>query len=322
MFRGVQRAGNFACGNAHRVQCHGIDGVGHRPCNQALFWQIERDVFGDGAVGKPDHIARHPVNHLNIHIGHPQPRRGVGQLSWCAQDGDVRGGARLRGVVRGFRRHKRHVVLQVQRVHDELFALVDVHGAVVNLAHRARRIHGAKQAAVGDVHNRHLLAGPAAQRHVRVRRLRGDLPLQLRHGKVALPALAQETAVDQLVHHFGSTEGLNVRAGQRALNGRAVHMPTKQIRIGGIKHTVFHRLAQKRLRVMHQVGIHRVIARHQHRHRMLTPPARAPCLLTKRRNRPRKPRHHHSVQSTNVNAQLKCIGGGHAEQLALIKCAL
>ena len=88
---GVQRAGGLAGGDPQLVQHHWVDGVGHRAGDQALLWEVERDVFADGAVGKPHHVAGDPVQHLDVDAGHPQARRGVHQLAWCAQDGDVRG---------------------------------------------------------------------------------------------------------------------------------------------------------------------------------------------------------------------------------------
>ena len=239
-----------------------------------------------------------------------------------AQDRDIRGRARLRGIVRPLRRHQRDVVVQVQRLDHEVLALVDVDRPVVHLAHRARRIHGAEQAPVGDVHDHHLLTNPATQRHRGVRRLRRDLPVQLRHREPASRPAAQKARGGQVIHHVARAERLHVGLTQRPLHRRAVHVPAQNERVGGVEHGVFHRRAQQRVGVVDQVGVHRLVAGHQHRHRALPAPARAPGLLPKRRHRARKPRHHHRVQPADVDAQLQRVRGRHPQQLTGVQAAL
>jgi len=122
----------------------------------------------------------------------------------------------------------------------------------------------------------------------------------------------------QIIHHVARAEGVDVRLAQRPFHRGAVHVPAQNERVGGVEHGVFHWRAQQRIRVVDQVGVHRLVAGHQYRHRALPASARAPGLLPKRRHRARKPRHHHRVQPADVDAQLQRIRGRNPQQLPVV----
>ena len=165
MLSRVQGAGSIGGGNPHRGKRHWIDGIGHRPGDQALFGEIEGDIVANGAVGKPHLVAGDAVGDLHLHVRHPQSWGVIDQVIGLAQDADIRGGARSRGIVRGLGAGQRQVIAEDELLDDKTFALVQVHRAGVDLAGSAGGIDGAEQAAVGGIYDHDFLARPAAQRN-------------------------------------------------------------------------------------------------------------------------------------------------------------
>ena len=64
--------------------------------------------------------------------------------------------------------------------------------------------------------------------------------------------------------------------------------------------------------MVHQVGIHGLIAGDEHHERALPAAARAPGLLPKTSHRARKTSGDHGIEPANVDAQLQGGGGGDA----------
>ena len=230
-----------------------------------------------------------------------------------AQDADVRRGAGTGGVVglRGL--HERHVVIQVELLHHEVLTLVHVHSALVDLSECAGGIDGAQQAAVADVDDHHLGTCAAADR---------DGHLRVRCGKPAAGTLAQQALLAHLLHHVVGAEVVDVLRGQRALQRRVVQVAAQDVRVRRVEHAALHRASQQRLGVMHQEGIHRLIAGNQHHQRALPATPSPARLLSKRRHRTRIARHHHSVEPADVDTQLERVRRGHAQDVALVQGAL
>jgi hypothetical protein len=83
-----------------------------------------------------------------------------------------------------------------------------------------------------------------------------------------------------------------------------------------IEHAPLHRSAEQRLRVVHQVGVHRVVAGDEHDQGLVAGPSGPARLLPERRPGAGEAGDDHGVQPGDVHAQLQRVGGGHAEQLA------
>ena len=90
----------------------------------------------------------------------------------------------------------------------------------------------------------------------------------------------------------------------------------EHVRVGRVEHRRLDRRAEQRLRVVHQVGVQRVVAGHQHRERLLAGPPGAARLLPERGPGAREARDQHRVQPGQVDAQLQRVGRGEAEQVA------
>ena len=266
----MQGAGCLPRGDPHRCQCQRIDGVGHRAGHQALLRQLKRYVLAHGAIRKLDLVAGDLVGDLHLQARHPQPRRVVDQLVGLAKDPDMRRGLGLGGVVRGLRHCQGHawlrVLTQLQVLDDIALPAVQVHRAGMHLAYRAGGVDGAQQPSIGGVNDHDLLAGSAAQRYRRVGGLRGERGRAggQRSGEPALRAAAQEALLGQVRHDGFGAEGGDVRLRERLFHRRAVDVPAQDVGVGRVKHAGLHRPAQQRVRVVDQVGIHRLIARYEH----------------------------------------------------------
>ena len=86
----------------------------------------------------------------------------------------------------------------------------------------------------------------------------------------------------------------------------------QHVGVAGVEHAALHRRAEQRLRVVHEVGVHRVVAGDEHHQGLVAGPAGPARLLPERRPRAREARHHHRVQPRDVHAQLERVGRGHA----------
>src|SRR4029453_12308034 len=101
----------------------------------------------------------------------------------------------------------------------------------------------------------------------------------------------------------GPSEQLHVVVGEWRLRCRGTKMGCKDIRIFGIEDAGLGGLAKKRSWVVEEVGVQRVVARHQHGQRTLRFPAGSPDLLPERGAGPWEPGDQHSVQPGAVKAK-------------------
>ena len=108
----------------------------------------------------------------------------------------------------------------------------------------------------------------------------------------------------------------HVPLGQRQLGGRAHQLRREHVGVVRVEHAPLDRRAEQRLRVVHQVGVHRVVAGDEHDQGLVAGPSGPARLLPERRPRAGEAGHDHGVQPGDVDAQLQRVRGGHAEQLA------
>ena len=105
-----------------------------------------------------------------------------------------------------------------------------------------------------------------------------------------------------------------VLRGERQLGRRGAEVGREDVRVGRVEHGRLDRPAEDRGRVVHEVGVERVVARHEHGKSPLPGPARAAGLLPHRGQRPRPPGEQHRVEPGHVDAQLEGRGRRHPEQ--------
>src|SRR6185312_592769 len=81
-------------------------------------------------------------------------------------------------------------------------------------------------------------------------------------------AAAQHAVGDQLVEHGQggrpAEHVLDVVLGDRQLGRGAGQLGAEHVGVGGVEHAALDRRTQQRLRVVHQVGVHRVVAGDEH----------------------------------------------------------
>ena len=321
----VQRARSIGGRHTHGGKRHWVDGIGHCPGDQTLLGEIEGDIVANGAVGKPHLVAGDAVGDLYFHVRYPQPRGVIDQLIGLAQDADIRGGARSREISRCLGAGQRQVIAEDELLNDKTLALVQVHRAGVDLAGGAGGIDGAEQSAVGRIHDHYFFARSAAQRNRSMCRLRGELLRRMRrdgHGEPAALAAAQQARLGQLVNHILGAPGGNRGIIQRLFYRGAIDMAEEDIRIGRVEYAGLHGPTQQCLRVVDQIGIHRLVAGDEHYERALPAAAGAPCLLPKACDGPRETGRDHGIETSDVDAQLEGGGGGDTEQGGVIKRAL
>ena len=75
----------------------------------------------------------------------------------------------------------------------------------------------------------------------------------------------------------------SVGRGQRRLGGGGAQLRSEHVRVGGVEHGRLHRGAEQRRGVVDQVGVERVVPRHEYAERVPTGPAGAAGLLPQRR---------------------------------------
>ena len=95
----------------------------------------------------------------------------------------------------------------------------------------------------------------------------------------------------------------------------------EHVRVRRIENGCLNLLPENCLRVVHQVGVERVVVGNEHGERVLTASTRAAHALHEGGAGARPARHEYSVQSGDVNAQLQCGGAGQAEQFAVAEFA-
>ena len=104
------------------------------------------------------------------------------------------------------------------------------------------------------------------------------------------------------------------------LGGRA-ELRGEYIRVGWVENGGFDVLPKNRLRVMHQVGIERVVVGDEHGERILATAPGPADALGKGRAGARPTGHDNRIQPGDVNAQLQRGGAGQAQQLAVAEPA-
>ena len=103
---------------------------------------------------------------------------------------------------------------------------------------------------------------------------------------------------------------------ERQLLGRGAQVRAEHEAVVGVEDGRLHGLADQRLGVVHQVGVERVVAGHQHAERVAGAAAGPAELLPERRPGAREAGHHHRVEAADVDAELERVGGRQPEQLA------
>ena len=111
--------------------------------------------------------------------------------------------------------------------------------------------------------------------------------------------------------HIRTSASVNGKFGRRAEQLRA-----KDVRVRRVDDHALDRLVQQRRRMVHQVGVQRIVAGDHHDQRALPAAARAAGLLPERRDGAGKARQHHRVQARDVDTELQRVGGGQAAQFA------
>ena len=214
------------------------------------------------------------------------------------------GPVRLLGV------HQRAPVSQVERVDHVRDALVQVDRAGVQQEVRRPAVDGAEQAAGGHLHHAHRGAALAAQVDL------GAFPVP------PVPAggpLPQRPRLDQRVHRLLRTlaEQVQVGRGERGLVGGAGELRREHVRVGRVEHRRLDRPPEQCLRVVHQVGVERVVPRHQYGERLVAGAPGPPGLLPQRRAGAGPAADQHRVQPDQVDAEFERVRGGEAEQVAV-----
>ena len=126
--------------------------------------------------------------------------------------------------------------------------------------------------------------------------------------------LVLDQAIGRLLHR--RAEHLPIIDCQGMLVGGAGGVGFRQLRVGRVDHDRFRGSAEQLLWVTHQVLIERVLARHQHRHRLLAPAPGPPGLLAERRHGPGEGGDHGGVESADVDSQFQGIGGNDSGEIA------
>ncbi len=99
-------------------------------------------------------------------------------------------------------------------------------------------------------------------------------------------------------------------------------MRGEYVRVVRVEHGGLHRGGEQRLRVVHQVGVQRVVPGDQDGERALGLPAGPAGLLPERGPGTRVPGHQDGVQTGDVDPEFEGGGGGEAEQPAGVEFAL
>ena len=154
-------------------------------------------------------------------------------------------------------------VLEIERVDDVAFALMQVDRARV---HRRGRLHdagAAKQSTGLGLQDRDLPAGGSADVGCRVR-------IDPRRGEVAAGASAEEPVIDKRVRHRLGIPHPNLGLGERKFGCRAEQLRPEDIRVRGIDHDALDRFVQQSRGVMDEVGVQRVVPGDQQDQRALS----------------------------------------------------
>ena len=209
---------------------------------------------------------------------------------------------------------ERDRVGEVEAVDDVGRSLMHVDRTVVHCRMGCSRIDGAEHAAGAVLDH---LDHPAA-----------DAP---QVGKVTRalgpgPEPAAWTGSKEAAHHQGIDNLASARAehrqvvfGERDLRGGGSEVRSEDIRVARVAHRGFHPGAEDRLRVVHEVGVERIVARDQHGECVTARTSGAPGLLEQRRACAGPAAEQHRVESGDIDTELERVGRRDPEQLAAAK---
>ena len=137
---------------------------------------------------------------------------------------------------------------------------------------------------------------------------------------------SEQSPADEIVEHnpdrFGRAEQRQVGFGQGQLRGSAAQLRAENVGVARVQHGGLYRPAEDRLGVVHEIGVERIVAGHEHRQCALAGPAGAARLLPDRGHRARPAGEQHGVQPGDIDPELQRVGGRDPQQLAGLQPSL
>ncbi len=109
--------------------------------------------------------------------------------------------------------------------------------------------------------------------------------------------------------------------GEREFDSGAKQLRPQDVRVGRVDDHPLDRLVQQRTRVVHQIGVQRVVAGDEDDQRALAATASAARLLPEGRDGTGEPGQHHRIQARDVDTQFERVRGGESAQAALRESA-
>ena len=132
----------------------------------------------------------------------------------------------------------------------------------------------------------------------------------------ALRPPPQQPRLDQVVEQpaGGRAEQRQVGRGERQLLGGRAQVRRQDVGVVRVEHRAFDRPAEQCLRVVHEIGVERVVAGDEHAERAPAGPPGAADLLPERRPGAGEAGDQHRVEPAHVDAELERVGRRHAQQ--------
>ena len=287
-------------------RCGPPDGGGAQgPRGQVQLRRAEHLQVRDALALVAEHLAGHV--HVPEAPRHRAPRQLLTDLA------DLRRGdpAGPRAVVHVAARHQGDAVVQGQLVDDEGRTLVHVDRALVHRGVGGRGVHRAQQSASAGLDHAYGVTTGAAQVGQPARRL-GVRPVP--PGGSA----AQGAPLHQLVQQRrrGRSEHRELVRAQRHLGRRGAQVRREHVGVARVEDGGFDRCIQHRLRMVHQIGVERVLAGDEGDEPVGAGPAGAAGLLPQRHAGAGPAGDQHGVEAGDVHAQLQGVGRGEPPQLA------
>ena len=304
-----------AHGDARLQQQLVVEGVPEPPGGERAGRELQGHRLDDLAGRALAALVGHdPLGHLHRaqeQIAPADARPVDDQRVVHAEDGDVGLGARPGRLVDGGRHHPRRPIVEIEPLHPELAALVEVQGPRKDRRQGPGLVDGADQPAVAV--DDAVLGGrrPGSKPHPGSRRALTGV-----EGAAATqPGLVGQHQPPHALFEVVAPPGV-VRWHQRQLVGRTGQVGAEHERVRRVHHRRLGRAGEQLARVGHPPLVELVLPRHQHRRRLLalaTGPAR---LLPHRGDGAGEAVEDAGVEAADVDAQLQGVGGGHAAELA------